>query len=460
MVKKLLSLLALSVSVSCALSAQTKLIKSEKYYDGNLENTVRYGYNGPIKSISPIKGTELANGDAIDFSHLADSILMKDSNGEYKLYDLITYNNQQVPIKKNRYNTFTGALLSTTDYTYHSNGVLSKNIIYSTDLSFVEEKNYDDSGRLLIHKRTEVINRNTITSQYIVEYDHNKLKREYNQVYNPAVHIVPSTEDSIEYFYRGSNFIADYVYTYGREFMNNSQNPITLKEKRYLTFNSANDTLSDSTYSVFSNTSKMVKYRYAGDSVISEHFSFDNNNNPIVIPTYRIKSVDVNNGDIIESYINYIFHPSYNKIMIGYASGNIFDANGYLIQSFGYSEDSLGNLSRRPSHTVYRNSDHNIDSIVYSNMKYINYYESALSVDQISKSDINIYPNPSTGIFNLEIKDIAQYNVIVYDAMGRVVGSFDQAKQIDITHQPVGNYIFRVIDHKTQTSYIHQVIKQ
>lgn len=58
----------------------------------------------------------------------------------------------------------------------------------------------------------------------------------------------------------------------------------------------------------------------------------------------------------------------------------------------------------------------------------------------------NIYPNPSTGIVNLELPSLegANYDVIVYDLLGKVVLQASNTTQIDLSGKMNGSYIVTV----------------
>lgn len=76
--------------------------------------------------------------------------------------------------------------------------------------------------------------------------------------------------------------------------------------------------------------------------------------------------------------------------------------------------------------------------------------------------ELQVYPNPSYGLFNIEINSEEIKDVFIYDQMGKVVRSMNQISdneiQIDITDQPAGIYIIQVVSGNTVTT--HKLIKQ
>ncbi len=74
----------------------------------------------------------------------------------------------------------------------------------------------------------------------------------------------------------------------------------------------------------------------------------------------------------------------------------------------------------------------------------------------ISKENASIYPNPTNGYFriNLRIK-YKTLEVIIYNTLGKKVGTFNNQPEIDITHLPPGSYFLKIrIDKKIETEKI------
>jgi hypothetical protein len=70
--------------------------------------------------------------------------------------------------------------------------------------------------------------------------------------------------------------------------------------------------------------------------------------------------------------------------------------------------------------------------------------QGASGINEITEFNINIYPNPSTGIFYIEVKGALEMQV--FDILGQVIISdviFDR-KTIDLTNQSKGTYILRL----------------
>jgi len=58
-----------------------------------------------------------------------------------------------------------------------------------------------------------------------------------------------------------------------------------------------------------------------------------------------------------------------------------------------------------------------------------------------------IFPNPSSGIYDINFNGIREYvhQLIIYDAQGSIVLRSNNINQVNITRQPAGVYIYRII---------------
>jgi hypothetical protein len=71
---------------------------------------------------------------------------------------------------------------------------------------------------------------------------------------------------------------------------------------------------------------------------------------------------------------------------------------------------------------------------------------------------INIFPNPSTGIFNIGSEE--PVNVVVKDVQGRIVADVKNASSIDLSNQPVGMYIMSIANAEGKLLQVERVVKQ
>ena len=85
-----------------------------------------------------------------------------------------------------------------------------------------------------------------------------------------------------------------------------------------------------------------------------------------------------------------------------------------------------------------------------------------LTINQVGIADvadldgINIYPNPTTGKLTIDAEGVLK--VEVYDYSGRLVATFANTNQLDISQLPTGTYALRISLQKGTA--IKRVIKQ
>jgi len=110
--------------------------------------------------------------------------------------------------------------------------------------------------------------------------------------------------------------------------------------------------------------------------------------------------------------------------------------------SFSYSTDWL---------------DGYVTSAGYSDIYVVRYVEeeSLTSINNTNWSDLNIYPNPTTGILNIE--NVGYLNLEVYNINGKLLFK-TRSRQIDISNYPKGVYIIKVIENnKTQLKRVVKI---
>ncbi|RZJ37442.1 MAG: T9SS type A sorting domain-containing protein [Chryseobacterium sp.] len=81
------------------------------------------------------------------------------------------------------------------------------------------------------------------------------------------------------------------------------------------------------------------------------------------------------------------------------------------------------------------NSGYIVDNIIIKDMDY-------LAVNDISKSEISIFPNPGSDFINIKSEEQIK-SIKIYDIKGSLIKS-DNASKIDISALPKGNYIISI----------------
>lgn len=87
-----------------------------------------------------------------------------------------------------------------------------------------------------------------------------------------------------------------------------------------------------------------------------------------------------------------------------------------------------------------------------------------ISLEPISERSIKVYPNPTNGIFSIDISSIEREikYIQVYDISGSIIHStkngFENNEQIDLTKYPAGVYIIKIL--AGEEYYFNKIIKQ
>ncbi len=77
-----------------------------------------------------------------------------------------------------------------------------------------------------------------------------------------------------------------------------------------------------------------------------------------------------------------------------------------------------------------------------------------------SDKKTSIYPNPSTGIVNIETGSTSEINLVLLDVLGKQINVFHNQKTIDISHLHSGIYFLKIKNLDTNIISTHKVIKQ
>ena len=102
--------------------------------------------------------------------------------------------------------------------------------------------------------------------------------------------------------------------------------------------------------------------------------------------------------------------------------------------------------------TFYRNKQHNGNCDVFTNSSSINGIEASINL-------VAIYPNPSTDVLNIDIKNNA-YQVLstqIIDVLGRVADTSLNTEELDVSKLPRGRYCLKIkLSNDVQINKIFQ----
>lgn len=90
-------------------------------------------------------------------------------------------------------------------------------------------------------------------------------------------------------------------------------------------------------------------------------------------------------------------------------------------------------------------------SVLFNNLiwEYINDLEcEPISVEEVSKEQFNIYPNPAKGMVNIETAFVSEFTVSVLSQSGKIVLEAKNQKQLDISGLAAGIYAVQITSGK------------
>jgi hypothetical protein len=103
---------------------------------------------------------------------------------------------------------------------------------------------------------------------------------------------------------------------------------------------------------------------------------------------------------------------------------------------------------------VYNNQLPNADgNFAFNGLSAIQSFKvGAVSVGNDPMTAVKIYPNPSTGIFNINLTGISNpIEIIVTNSQGQLIysGQLSGSQQLDLSNQPNGVYFIRLVNEKS-----------
>jgi hypothetical protein len=75
---------------------------------------------------------------------------------------------------------------------------------------------------------------------------------------------------------------------------------------------------------------------------------------------------------------------------------------------------------------------------------------------------INLFPNPTSDVLNIKLKNISEGDIILYDLFGRIVYT-DKLRgddtRLNLSSFPCGTYILKIASKNSSNSYVKKIIK-
>jgi hypothetical protein len=72
--------------------------------------------------------------------------------------------------------------------------------------------------------------------------------------------------------------------------------------------------------------------------------------------------------------------------------------------------------------------------------------DSLTSIDEISNTIVNVFPNPASNVINIEVDEKLDFEVTLYDLYGRKIYTTANNSQINIASLPEGLYLLEIKD--------------
>ena len=131
-------------------------------------------------------------------------------------------------------------------------------------------------------------------------------------------------------------------------------------------------------------------------------------------------------------------HSLLNKDKITHVK--IIDVVGTINPQYG-TLDSVGNIVNDPYPTNFASGGFDLDAV-----GVINEFTEVLATANLSKSDFQIYPNPTSDFVQIKSREEIK-NINVYSITGQKV-IVSENEKIDLKNLPAGNYLLEIITAK------------
>jgi uncharacterized repeat protein (TIGR01451 family) len=167
-------------------------------------------------------------------------------------------------------------------------------------------------------------------------------------------------------------------------------------------------------------------------------------------PAINIKLLDTLDANLDEETFEVINYSHFNTVtltdgVLDFRFPNILlpDSTSDLAGSQGFVQYRIKPVSNLPVGTQIENTANiyfDYNTPITTNTTVNNFITTVALNDKIQSPNILIYPNPSTGLFNLS----ATVNVEVYNIIGELISTTNNTKTIDLSNEPNGIYFVKL----------------
>ena len=191
-------------------------------------------------------------------------------------------------------------------------------------------------------------------------------------------------------------------------------------------------------------------------------------------PAINIRLLDIQDNNLdLESFqlINYshvnTVTISNNILTIRFPNIELPDSTSNLMGSQGFVQYRIKPKQNLPAGTQIKNTaniyfDYNFPIATNTT---INLFDPTISINENNFSNaLSVYPNPGNGFYYVKLSEtlnLPELRIEIYNSLGGLVSNSkiqNVLTQVDLSHQPKGIYIFRIVG--TKQSINQKVIKQ
>lgn len=183
------------------------------------------------------------------------------------------------------------------------------------------------------------------------------------------------------------------------------------------------------------------------DDWLTYTIHFQNTGNAPAINIRVLDTLDTNLDAATFEVINYSHFNNFTLMngVLDFRFPNILlpDSTSNLAGSQGFVQYRIKPVSNLPEGTQIENTANiyfDYNAPITTNTTVNNFLTTVGSNEKIQALDLLLFPNPSTGLFNLS----ATANVEVYNIVGELISTLNNAKTIDLSNEPNGVYFVKL----------------
>ena len=80
------------------------------------------------------------------------------------------------------------------------------------------------------------------------------------------------------------------------------------------------------------------------------------------------------------------------------------------------------------------------------------------SIHELANVEINIYPNPASKIIYIDVDGQLQMTMKLYDISGRLMGTYKDTREINVSTLPMGTYLLEIQDRTTNQKIVERIV--